>query len=137
MNNIHKVNRGEHHILVCEDNLLNCEILEMLLAEKLFIVDKAQNGAEAVKRFQESAIGYYDLILMDILMPVMDGITATKLIRGLERQDAAQVVIVAMTANAFSEDVQMSLKAGMNAHLSKPIVVQTLMETVEKYLKRG
>ena len=108
------------HLLLAEDNDINREIA-CIQAEKFgFLVDTASDGAEALKLFEKSEIGYYDLILMDIMMPNMDGLAATKMIRGLQRPDAKKVTIVAMTANAYAEDIDRSIESGMNTHLSKP-----------------
>lgn len=93
------------------------------------------NGQEAVDTFRESEEDYYDLILMDIRMPVMDGLEATRLIRALNRPDARTVPIVAMSANAFEEDMKKSLESGMNAHLAKPFQVEALVETLHTIMK--
>lgn len=130
------------HILLCEDQPLNVKISKHLLEEKGAIIDIAENGQVAVDKFSSSALGYYDAILMDIRMPVMDGITATRIIRDLSRKDAATVPIIAMTANAFDDDVEKTRSAGMNAHLSKPIEKTIFYNTlanamnVVKYLER-
>ncbi len=115
-------------VLVVEDNELNMEITCTFLTEFGILPEEAYNGEEAVKRFAESEIGYYDMILMDIMMPVMDGLEATKHIRTLDRQDSRTVPIYAMSANAFDEDIKRSLNSGMNGHLSKPIHVEKLKE---------
>ena len=93
-----------------------------------------RNGEIAVKIFEESEVGYFDVILMDVRMPVMDGLTATRAIRAMERPDAKTVPIVAMTANVFDEDVERSLQAGMNAHLSKPIEPERMYETMARLI---
>jgi len=98
-------------------------------------VDSVVNGQEAVDTFRESEEDYYDLILMDIRMPVMDGLEATRLIRALNRPDARTVPIVAMSANAFEEDMKKSLESGMNAHLAKPFQVEALVETLHTIMK--
>ena len=108
-------------ILLVEDNELNREIAEELIGATGASVESAEDGVQAVKKFKESAEGYYDLILMDVQMPHMDGYEATRCIRALGRSDAQKVPIFAMTANAFAEDVQKSREAGMNAHISKPV----------------
>ena len=97
-------------------------------------LDHANNGRLAVEMFSESAPGYYDAILMDVRMPEMDGLEATAAIRKLDRPDAQRVPIIAMTANAFDEDVQHSLQAGMNAHLSKPVEPEHLYSTLEELI---
>ena len=96
--------------------------------------DHAVNGEEAVRMFSEKPAGYYDAILMDVRMPVMDGLDAAAGIRALDRPDAKKVPIIAMTANAFDEDVQRSLQVGMNAHLSKPVDVDRLYQTLEELI---
>ena len=108
-------------ILLVEDNELNREIAEELIGATGASVESAEDGVQAVEKFKESAEGYYDLILMDVQMPHMDGYEATRCIRALGRSDAQKVPIFAMTANAFAEDVQKSREAGMNAHISKPV----------------
>lgn len=120
--------------LLVEDNPLNQEIAKHLLEREGFAVDTADDGKEAVEAFEKSAAFDYDLILMDIRMPVMDGLEATRCIRALERPDADSVCIVAMTANAFDEDMKASLAAGMNAHLAKPIEPEKLSEALSHLL---
>ena len=122
------------HVLVVEDNELNAEIAGELLSGTEAEVSFAADGRQAVELFSRSREGFYDLILMDIQMPVMDGYQATKAIRALPREDARRVPIVAMTANAFHTDVQMSMDAGMNAHLSKPVDLRKLMEVLNRWL---
>ncbi|MBP5158733.1 MAG: response regulator [Lachnospiraceae bacterium] len=117
-------------ILVVEDNELNREIANTLLRETGFECDNAENGEVAVEKFTKSKEGYYDAILMDIRMPVLDGIGATVQIRNLKRNDARTIPIIAMTANAFDEDTKRSLSNGMDGHLTKPIDVKTLYETL-------
>ena len=97
-------------------------------------VDHAENGRAVVDMFEKSEPGYYDVILMDVRMPEMDGLEATKAIRAMNRADAKDVPIVAMTAHAFDEDIQRSLQAGMNAHLSKPVEPDRLYRTLEELL---
>lgn len=121
-------------VLVAEDNLLNREIAETLLTMRGFTVESAENGRQALDMFAASAPGYYDAILMDIRMPVMDGLEATRLIRTLGRPDSRGVPIIAMTANAFDEDMKQSLASGMSDHLSKPIDVDHLMEVLQSCL---
>ena len=119
-------------VLLCEDNYLNAEIAHILLEEAGMAVDTAVNGAEGLKLFEESMNGYYDIILMDVRMPVMDGRAATAAIRKLRRPDAARVPIVAMTADAFEEDARLTMEAGMNAYVTKPIDPAKLMETLKE-----
>ena len=117
-----------------EDNELNVEIAEFMLTENGAKVETVKNGLEAVQHFEASEPGTYDVILMDVMMPVMDGLTATKTIRSLERQDAKTIPIIAMTANAFREDAEKCMEAGMNAHLSKPIVIEEVIKTILRYV---
>ena len=112
-------------ILLVEDNELNAEIAEFILTENGAKVETVKNGLEAVQYFEACESGTYDVILMDVMMPVMDGLTATKTIRSLERQDAKTIPIIAMTANAFREDAEKCMEAGMNAHLAKPCLLYT------------
>lgn len=121
-------------VLMAEDVEQNAEILEDLLDLEEIIAEHAVNGDEAVKMFAQSPQGYYDAILMDVRMPVMDGLTATRTIRALDHPDAQTIPIIAMTANVFEEDVQNSLQAGMNAHLSKPIEPDYLYETMARLI---
>ncbi|MFA6948277.1 MAG: ATP-binding protein, partial [Eubacteriales bacterium] len=128
---------GGHRVLLCEDHPLNARIAVKLLENKGMLVDHAKNGQLGLEMFQNSGIGYYDAILMDIRMPVMDGLTAAKKIRNLDRRDAKSVPIIAMTANAFAEDINESLEAGMNAHLSKPIDPRKLYETISSFIGKN
>ena len=98
---------------------------------------KAWNGQEAVEAFEKSASGEFDAILMDVMMPVMNGYEATKMIRSMDRSDAKKIPIIAMTANAFSEDIRHSLTAGMNAHISKPVDMKTLEKTIRSIKSGG
>lgn len=116
------------HILLCEDHPVNAEIVQRLLQKKGCQVDWAENGKIGLEMFQQSEPGTYDAVLMDIRMPVMDGIQAAKEIRKLQREDAKKVKIIAVTANAYDEDIKHSLEAGMNGHLSKPIESDLLYE---------
>lgn len=120
--------------LLVEDNDLNMEIAKFHLEQQQMEVFTAVNGAEAVKAFENSEIGFYDIVLMDIMMPVMDGLEATRQIRNLNRPDAIAVPIVAMSANAFQEDIEKSLEAGMNAHLVKPLDGEKVIDTIKNYL---
>ena len=121
--------------LVAEDNELNMEIITYVIGDMGFTVDKATNGQEAVDAFRQSPVGRYDIILMDVMMPVMDGLTAAHRIRCLDRADAANVPIVATSANAFAEDVKRSLASGMNAHVSKPIDPAKLAKVLAKVMR--
>ena len=122
-------------ILLAEDNELNQEIAVEILNDAGFTMDVAENGQIAVEMLKKSKPGYYQLVLMDIQMPVMNGYEATKLIRSLENQELASIPILAMTANAFEEDRQEALRRGMNGHIAKPIDIGTLFDTLEKILK--
>jgi two-component system sensor histidine kinase/response regulator len=124
-------------VLLVEDNCLNREIARTLIEEMGASVEEAFDGREAVQRFNDSPEGYYWLILMDIQMPVMDGYEATKAIRLLERQDARDVPIIAMTANAFEEDRRTALQMGMTDHFSKPVDVKELEKLLNRYLDGG
>ena len=123
-------------VLVAEDNEINLEIAVALLQDAGAIVAAAQNGQEAVARFSEAPEGFYDLILMDVQMPVMDGCSATQAIRALPRADAKSAVIIAMTANSFREDVQKCLDSGMNAHIAKPFVMNDIIGIYTEVLKK-
>ncbi len=119
--------------LLVEDIELNLEIAQSILEEEGAIVTPAMNGQEAVDAFAGNPAGTFDIIIMDIMMPVMDGITATKTIRALDRPDAKTIPIVAMTANAYEEDIRNTQAAGMNAHLSKPIDVDLMFKTLSRF----
>lgn len=125
-----------YHILLVEDNELNMEIAEFVLEKEGAVVTKAWNGKEAVELFSESATGEYDAILMDMMMPVMDGYQAARTIRAMDREDAKTIPIIAMTANAFTEDRIKSREAGMNAHISKPLDLDLLVETLHTMVSR-
>ena len=119
---------------MAEDVEQNAEILADLLELEDIESEHAWNGKEAVQMFADSEPGYYDAILMDVRMPEMDGLTATQTIRALERPDAKTIPIIAMTANVFDEDIERSLQAGMNAHLSKPIEPEKMYETMARLI---
>jgi len=121
-------------ILLVEDNLINQEIVKELLEQTGAAVDAAYNGREGADRYASMEDGYYDLILMDIQMPVMNGYEATRLIRGMNRRDAGSIPIFAMTADAFAEDIAMARQAGMDRHLSKPIDAVSLMQEITRVL---
>ncbi|MBQ6527556.1 MAG: response regulator, partial [Clostridia bacterium] len=121
-------------ILMAEDVLINAEITRQILLMREAQIDHAENGRIAVEMFKASPIGHYDAILMDVRMPEMDGLEATATLRALNRPDAKTIPIIAMTANAFDEDVQLSLQAGMNAHLSKPVEPEHLYQTLEELI---
>jgi CheY-like chemotaxis protein len=121
-------------VLIAEDNQINAEIAKGLLENRHFSVEIASNGLKALEMFTKNSVCYYDVILMDVHMPLMDGLQATQNIRHWEKDDARTVPIIAMTANAFDEDVEKSKAAGMNAHLSKPIEPEVLYRTLHHIL---
>ena len=121
-------------ILLAEDVAINAEIITMLLSARDMEVDLAENGQIAVDLFTAHEPGYYAAILMDMRMPVMDGLEAARTIRSTEKEDAKTIPIIALTANAFDEDIQRSMQAGLNAHLSKPVEPEALFETIEKLI---
>ncbi|MEG1746999.1 MAG: response regulator [Oscillospiraceae bacterium] len=122
-------------ILLVEDHLLNVEVAKKMLNVKHLEVEVAENGLRALEDFAQQDAGYYDAILMDIRMPVMDGLTAAKSIRQMHKADAKTIPIIAMTANAFEEDIEKTKAAGMNAHLAKPIEPELLYQTIERFLQ--
>ena len=119
---------------MAEDNELNWEVAREMLAVLEMELDWVENGQICVEKFEKSPVGHYDAILMDMRMPVMDGYEATRAIRALAREDA-DIPIIAMTADAFSEDIQKCLEYGMNDHLAKPIDVQAVANKLKKHLK--
>ena len=121
-------------VLLAEDNAINTEVAVMLLESRGFVVDTAENGLRALELFSKSPTGYYDAILMDIRMPLMDGLTAAANIRHLSNQDASTIPIIAMTANAFDEDIEKSRAAGMDAHLAKPIDPGRMYQTLYDFI---
>ena len=131
----HKAELTGRRILLAEDVEINAEIISMLLESRDMEVDLAQNGKIAVDKFGAHEPGYYDAVLMDMRMPEMDGLEATRRIRAMDREDARCIPIIALTANAFDEDVQRSLQAGLNAHLSKPVQPEVLFETLESLIQ--
>ena len=124
-------------VLLVEDNELNLEIAKTILEEQGINVITAENGQLAVNIFHNCSIGMFDAILMDIRMPVMDGLSAAKAIRNLPRADASTVPIIAMTADAYAEDIQKTAAAGMNAHLTKPILQEQLFQTLRSYFVKS
>nr|WP_256444066.1 ATP-binding protein [Blautia sp. MSJ-19] len=123
-------------ILLVEDNELNMEIAEFLLEEKETVITKAWNGQEAVEIFKNAPTGSFDMILMDIMMPVLDGLSACRKIRAMDRADAGEIPIIAMTANAFDEDRKRSREAGMNGHLAKPLDPQEMVDIIAACLNK-
>ena len=130
----HKASLNGKRVLIAEDMLINAAILTELLNGKEISVEHAENGKEALEMFAGSPEFYYDAILMDVRMPVMDGLQAAHAIRDLVRHDSAVIPIIALTANAFDEDVQLSLQVGMNAHLSKPVEPESLFDTMSELI---
>lgn len=131
---VEKISLKGVRALLVEDNDLNMEIAKFHLEQEDIEVFMAVNGQEAVEMFEKSEIGYYDIILMDIMMPIMNGLDATRAIRSMNRADALAIPIIAMSANAFEQDVQQSLEAGMNAHLVKPMDGAKITDTMRKFL---
>ena len=130
-----KINVAGMKVLLVEDNELNMEVAEFLLEREGIVVTKAWNGEEAVQTFTASKPGDFDAVLMDVMMPVKDGLDATREIRALEREDAKNIPIFAMTANAFADDIAHSRAAGMNEYIAKPLDIQRLRQTLFKYRK--
>lgn len=124
-------------VLLVEDNDINAEIAQSILEMKHCEVELANNGAEAVESFASAPLGYYDAILMDVRMPIMDGLEATRTIRAMRKASSKTIPIIAMTANAFQEDVNLSLESGMNAHLAKPIEPSTLYASLNKFFQKS
>ncbi|MDR2762250.1 MAG: response regulator [Planctomycetaceae bacterium] len=125
-----------YRILVADDVKVNRLIISSLLNETKIIVEEAENGNEAVEKIKSSPAGYYLLVLMDMQMPVMDGCTATRVIRASQHPDSQTLPIIAMTANVFKEDVQEVLDAGMNGHIGKPVDIQIVLDTIRKIIKK-
>ena len=123
-------------ILVVEDNEINMEVAEEILMLKGLIVEKAWSGREALESFRQSDLFHFDAVLMDMQMPEMDGCEACRRIRALPRPDASLVPVIAVTANAFAEDIAETDKAGMNAHVSKPINFDQLCRILEKHIRQ-
>lgn len=123
-------------VLMVEDNEINSEMLYDILSMVDLQIDTAVNGKEAISLFCDSPEGYYDMILMDIQMPILNGLEATKIIRGMARKDAQTIPIIAMTANAFAEDIHNSKKAGMNEHIAKPLEIELLMKRLKFYMTK-
>jgi CheY-like chemotaxis protein len=125
------------NILLAEDNDLNAELATVMLEDAGMVVTRASDGKEAVERFKNHPRGTYDIILMDIMMPNMDGHQAAKTIRAMEKErpDASSIPIIALSANAFAEDVKASVDSGMNGHISKPFDMEEVTATIAKYVK--
>jgi len=121
-------------ILLAEDVFINAEIMKQVILTREAEIDHAENGKIVLEMFEKSPIGHYDAILMDVRMPEMDGLETAAAIRALDRPDAKAIPIIALTANAFDEDVQRSLQVGMNAHLSKPVEPEHLYQTLEELI---
>ncbi len=131
----HKADLTGRRILLAEDVLINAQIVMMQLKKREIEIDHAENGRLAVEMFESHPEGYYDAILMDMRMPEMDGLEATRVIRAMDRPDAKEIPIIALTANAFDDDVEKSLTAGLNAHLSKPVEPDNLFGTLESLIR--
>ena len=128
---------GGKRILLVEDNEMNREIAGLILEEVGFVIESAPDGTDAVAMLEKSEEGYYDAVLMDVQMPVMNGYEATKAIRAMQRKDVKTLPIIAMTANAMEEDKEAALKSGMNAHVAKPLDIELLMRVLHQFLHKG
>lgn len=126
-----------NRLLVVEDNPINAEIAQTVLEMEGVKSELANNGEEAIRMFEDREQGYYNAILMDIRMPVMDGLEATKRIRTLGRADSRSIPIIAMTANAFDEDMKKSIESGMNGHLTKPIDIEKLYKVLQETIGKA
>lgn len=124
-------------ILLVEDNELNMEIMLEILQEKEAVVETAENGQVAVDKFLANKPGYYDLVLMDIKMPKLNGYEAAEKIRASAKEDAKDIPIIALSADAFAEDVQKSLAVGMNSHIAKPVDFSILNREIRKYVRKN
>ena len=122
------------YVLLAEDNHINCEIVKRLLTRRGLTVETAENGQVALNKYMMNAPRTYDLILMDVRMPYMDGLKAARMIRASGKSDAKTIPIMAMTANAYDEDIKQSMEAGMNAHLVKPVEPSELYKAVQRAL---
>jgi len=131
-----KTDYSGKRLLLVEDNELNREIAEVILTEAGFMIESAPDGTDAVAMVEKSEEGYYDAVLMDVQMPVMNGYEATKAIRAMSREDVKTLPIIAMTANAMEDDKEAALKSGMNAHIAKPLDIELLMSVLRQYLQR-
>ena len=129
-----EVDFSGHRVLVAEDNEINWEILKELLSDIGLELDWAENGKICCEMFEKSETGYYELIFMDVRMPVMNGYEATETIRSMERTDAQEIPIIAMTADAFSEDIRRCLDCGMNVHTAKPINIEEVMSLLREFI---
>ena len=130
----HGYNFAGKTVLLADDDEINCEIAKSLLTRRGLIVDTAENGKVALSKYMMNAPGAYDLILMNVRMPLMDGLEATRRIRASAKSDAKRIPIIAMTANAYAKDIQRSIEAGMDAHLTKPVETGLLYETLQRAL---
>ena len=132
--NLELIQLSGKRFLIVDDNEINLEIAQEILADMGALVETANDGQMAVEQFENSPVGYYDLILMDIQMPIMNGYEATIAIRKMKREDACYIPVFAMTADAFADDIELAKNAGMNAHLAKPLDIAAMMREVKKYL---
>ena len=124
-------------VLVAEDNELNWEILDELLSDVGMALEWAENGQVCVEKLRRSSPGEYQVILMDLRMPVLNGFEATKAIRTMEREDAGRIPIIAISADAFPDDVEKCLACGMNAHCAKPVDIDKLLILIDKFLRKN
>jgi CheY-like chemotaxis protein len=131
---ISALNLAGKRILLVEDIEINRLIVTELLADTKVLIEEAEDGKQAVDMFEASPLGYYDLVFMDVQMPNMDGYAATRAIRAFSRADAATIPIIAMTANAYREDIDQALQAGMDAHLAKPLEIDTVLKVLAERL---
>jgi CheY-like chemotaxis protein len=131
-----KISFEGYRVLVAEDNELNAEIAQSILEDCSFLVDIVSDGQQAVERVNSTPPGTYDLILMDIMMPVMDGLDATRAIRASDREDLKKLPIVAMSANVFDDDLKKTVECGMNGHLSKPVEIDKMYELLTEILSK-
>ena len=131
-----KTDYSGKRLLLVEDNELNREIAEVILTEAGFMIESAPDGTDAVAMVEKSEERYYDAVLMDVQMPVMNGYEATKAIRAMRREDVKTLPIIAMTANAMEDDKEAALKSGMTAHIAKPLDIELLMSVLRQYLQR-
>lgn len=130
------INLSGYHALLVEDNALNQEIAKMILEDEGILVDCVNNGKEALEAFEKSKVNYYDFILMDVMMPVMDGIEATRLIRKSSKKEATSISIIGMSANAFQDDIYQSLQAGMSDYITKPLDIKKVKQTLQQVAYR-
>ena len=132
---LEKVSLDGHRILLCEDNMINAEIAKVILSKYGVELDRAENGEAGLNKVKDGGEGFYSAVLMDIQMPVMNGYEATRTIRGLNGEYYKKIPIIAMSANAYEEDVKEALDSGMNAHVAKPFEPDDLARTLKKHIQ--